>query len=57
MFSKTDELLPIISFGGQGNSDVKKKHEQFIARMLDLGYTSRQAQRAVEWHMRWAKSN
>ena len=57
MFSKTDELLPIISFGGQGNSDSKKKHEQFINRMLDLGYTSRQAQRAVEWHMRWTKSN
>lgn len=52
MFSKTQDLLPVISFSGQGNKDDKKKHESFIKRMLELGYTDRQTRRITEWHMR-----
>lgn len=52
MFSKTKDLLPVISFTGQGNKDEKKKHESFVARMMELGYTERQTRRIVDWHMR-----
>jgi len=57
MFSKTQDLLPVISFTGQGNSDDKKKHESFIARMTEMGYTEKQVKRVVEWQMRFSKSS
>jgi serine protein kinase len=52
MFSKTQDLLPVISFTGQGNKDDKTKHDSFVSRMQELGYTERQVRRIVEWHMR-----
>lgn len=52
MFSKTQDLLPVISFTGQGSKEDKKKHDAFIARMLEMGYTPRQVKRLVEWHIR-----
>ena len=52
MFSKTQDLLPVISFGGQGNSEDKKKHESFVNRMKELGYTEKQVRIIVDWHMR-----
>jgi serine protein kinase len=52
MFSKTKDLLPVISFTGQGNKDDKKKHESFVSRMVEMGYTERQVRRITEWHMR-----
>lgn len=56
MFSKTQDLLPVISFTGQGNKDDKKKHDSFVSRMQELGYTERQVRRIVEWHMRVVNS-
>lgn len=56
MFSKTQELLPVISFAGQGHKEDKKKHAAFVSRMMELGYTERQVRRIVEWHMRASKS-
>ena len=56
MFSKTEDLLPVISFGGHRSSDDKKKHDSFVDRMKELGYTEKQVQRLVEWHMRVVKS-
>jgi serine protein kinase len=55
MFSKTQDLLPVISFTGQGNSEDKKKHESFINRMVEMGYTERQVKRVTEWHLRMMK--
>lgn len=52
MFSKTQDLLPVISFSGQGNKSDKKKHDSFVARMMELGYTERQTRRITEWHLR-----
>ncbi len=52
MFSKTQDLLPVISFSGQGNKEDKTKHESFINRMIELGYTERQTRRITEWHLR-----
>lgn len=56
MFSKVSDLLPIISFTGQGSKEDKKKHDSFIARMKELGYTENQVRRVVEWHMRTMKT-
>lgn len=56
MFAKTQDLLPVISFTGQGNKSEKKKHDSFVVRMQELGYTERQVRRIVEWHMRVVNS-
>ncbi len=56
MFSKTQDLLPVISFSGQGNKADKGKHESFVARMMEMGYTERQTRRIVEWHCRVVNS-
>lgn len=57
IFSSTDELLPIISFGSKKDSETAKKHEDFIDRMVTLGYTRRQVRRLVDYYLRVRKSN
>ncbi|MGE0829564.1 MAG: PrkA family serine protein kinase [Hyphomonadaceae bacterium] len=52
MFSQVEDLLPVISFGSKKDSDSEKKHGDFVARMVDRGYTERQVRRLVEWYMR-----
>lgn len=54
MFAKMTELLPILSFKGQGQKEDQKKHEQFVKTMSTLGYTPRQVRRVVEWYLRSA---
>jgi len=44
--------LPVISFGTKKDGDTEKKHDDFVARMLQHGYTERQVRRLVEWYMR-----
>lgn len=56
MFSKIEDLLPIISFNAKKDSDDKKRHGAFIDRMKDAGYTERQVRRLVEWYVRYKKS-
>jgi serine protein kinase len=57
MFASTEELLPVISFSAKGNSDDQKKHDEFVKRMMNKGYTAKQVKRLVEWHMRVQKSS
>jgi serine protein kinase len=57
MFSQVEELLPVISFGAKKDTDAEKKHEEFVDRMVDRGYTPRQVRRLVEWYMRVNKSS
>jgi serine protein kinase len=52
MFSQIGELLPVISFGSKKDSETEKKHSEFVERMVERGYTERQARRLVEWYMR-----
>ncbi|NBJ10963.1 PrkA family serine protein kinase [Microvirga arsenatis] len=52
MFSQVEELLPVISFGSKKDSETEKKHGEFVARMMERGYTERQVRRLVEWYMR-----
>jgi serine protein kinase len=57
MFSQVEDLLPIISFGKKQDSETEKKHEEFVQRMAERGYTPRQVRRLVEWYMRVKKSS
>lgn len=57
MFSATEDLLPIISYGAKSNTEDDKKHEQFIERMCENGYTEKQTQLLVEWYIRVSKAS
>lgn len=57
MFAGTEELLPVISFGSKKSKEEEQKHNDFVSRMIEKGYTERQVKRLVEWYMRVQKSN
>jgi serine protein kinase len=52
MFSQVEDLLPVISFGSKKDSETERKHDDFVQRMVERGYTERQVRRLVEWYMR-----
>ncbi len=56
MFSNTEELLPVISFNTKASSDDQRKHDSFVARMVDRGYTEKQVRLLCEWYLRVRKS-
>ena len=56
MFSNTEDLLPVISFNAKGSQDDKRKHEDFVARMIERGYTEKQVRLLAEWYLRVRKS-
>jgi serine protein kinase len=56
MFSKTRDLLPIISFSVHKTKEEAKQHREFVERMKTLGYTEKMIQRATEWFGRRQKS-
>ena len=57
MFSTTEDLLPVISFNAKASPDDQKKHEQFIDRMVEKGYTEKQVRLLSEWYLRVRKSS
>ena len=57
MFSQVEDLLPVISFGKKQDNETERKHEEFVQRMVERGYTARQVRRLVEWYMRVKKSS
>ncbi len=56
MFSNTEELLPVISFNAKASAEDKRKHESFVARMVEKGYTEKQVRLLCEWYLRVRKS-
>ena len=56
MFASTEDLLPVISFTAKGSEDDEKKHDRFVERMAENGYTKRQIRLLVEWFIRVRKS-
>ncbi len=56
MFSNTEDLLPVISFNPKGSKDDLKKHEDFVRRMTDRGYTEKQVRLLCEWYLRVRKA-
>lgn len=57
MFSNTEELLPVISFNAKASAEDAKKHEDFVNRMVDKGYTAKQVRLLCEWYLRVRKSS
>lgn len=57
MFSTTEDLLPVISFNAKASAEEKQKHEDFINRMVEKGYTPKQVRLLCEWYLRVRKSN
>lgn len=56
MFSNTEELLPVISFNTKTSTDDQKKHDDFVNRMMEKGYTKKQVRLLSEWYLRVRKS-
>jgi serine protein kinase len=56
MFSNTEDLLPVISFNTKASVDEQKKHDQFVDRMTEKGYTPKQVRLLSEWYLRVRKS-
>jgi serine protein kinase len=57
MFSNTEELLPVISFNAKASADDANKHQEFVQRMVDKGYTAKQVRLLCEWYLRVRKSS
>ena len=56
MFSNTEDLLPVISFNAKSSTEDQKKHDDFVARMVERGYTEKQVRLLAEWYLRVRKS-
>ncbi|BDM64806.1 serine protein kinase PrkA [Shewanella sp. NFH-SH190041] len=57
MFSNTEDLLPVISFNAKTSTDDQRKHDDFINRMMEKGYTKKQVRLLSEWYLRVRKSS
>ena len=57
MFSNTEDLLPVISFNAKASAEDQKKHEDFVDRMTDKGYTGKQVRLLSEWYLRVRKAS
>lgn len=56
MFSNTEDLLPVISFNAKTSAEDQQKHEDFVNRMVEKGYTAKQVRLLSEWYLRVRKS-
>jgi serine protein kinase len=56
IFSNTEDLLPVISFNAKASRDEQRKHDDFVRRMTDRGYTEKQVRLLAEWYLRVRKS-
>ncbi|MDH3433886.1 MAG: PrkA family serine protein kinase, partial [Gammaproteobacteria bacterium] len=56
MFSSTEDLLPVISFNPRASDEDQKKHEDFVERLMEYGYTNKQVRLLSEWYLRVRKS-
>ncbi len=57
MFSNTEDLLPVISFNAKTSNDDQRKHDDFVNRMMEKGYTQKQVRLLSEWYLRVRKSS
>lgn len=57
MFTNTEDLLPVISFNAKASEEDRKKHEEFISRMVEKGYTAKQVRLLCEWYLRVRKAH
>lgn len=57
IFSKTEDLIPVISFSAKASKDEEKKHSDFIERMVERGYTNKQIKLLCDWYLRIRKAS
>lgn len=57
MFSSLNDLLPIISYGTKQDKETEAKHEKFVERMKENGYSEKQVRRLSEWFIRHQKNS
>ncbi|MGS3158100.1 hypothetical protein AB2893_24845, partial [Escherichia coli] len=48
---------PVISFNATTPTDAQKKHDDFVDRMLEKGYTRKQVRLLCAWYLRVRKSS
>ncbi len=56
MFASTEDLLPVISFNAKASAEDRQKHDDFVKRMVERGYTEKQVRLLSEWYLRVRKS-
>ncbi|MDP2227427.1 MAG: PrkA family serine protein kinase, partial [Moraxellaceae bacterium] len=56
MFSNTEDLLPVISFNPKASKGDQQKHQDFVRRMVERGYTEKQVRLLSEWYLRVRKA-
>lgn len=49
MFAATENIMPVISFGPKSSDELATKHNKFIERMVERGYTENRIQLLVAW--------
>ena len=57
VFTSMEEMLPVISFGSKKDKDTQSKHDSFVQRMMEKGYSERQVRRLSEWIVRFSKNS
>ena len=57
MFASTVDLLPVISFKKKSSTEEQEKHENFVVRLMDRGYTENQVRLVVDWFQRVQRSS
>ncbi|MGK2915067.1 MAG: PrkA family serine protein kinase [Porticoccaceae bacterium] len=56
VFASTEDLLPVISFNAKASTEDQTKHQNFVQRMIERGYTKKQVRLLSEWYLRVRKS-
>lgn len=56
MFSATEQIMPVIAFGPKQDKDTQEKHDGFVKRMVEKGYTENQVKILVSWFTNNRKS-
>lgn len=51
IFSSTDEIIPIISFSKKATANEQQKHNAFVERMIENGYTEKQVRRVCDFYL------
>lgn len=49
MFSATENIMPVVSFGHKQDAETAQKHDSFLKRMIKSGYTINQVKILVSW--------
>lgn len=57
MFSATEQIMPVIAFGPKQDKETEEKHDGFVKRMIEKGYTLNQVKILVSWWINNRKSS